>query len=117
MQDNRKANDRRLTTPSLYILLALSESDLHGYGILQSVKRQSGGKYRMGPGTLYANLATLLAHGHVTELQRRLKEGETRREYRLTGAGELVLRAEIRRLRQIVSSARRWLGKLDEKDA
>jgi DNA-binding PadR family transcriptional regulator len=111
------SNERPLPTPSLYILLALSESHLHGYGILQSVKRQSVGRYRMGPGTLYANLATLLANGLVAESQRRLKDGETRREYRLTAAGERVLRLEIRRLRQIIFSARRWLGKLDEKDA
>ncbi|HET9407283.1 MAG TPA: PadR family transcriptional regulator [Candidatus Sulfotelmatobacter sp.] len=112
-----ESKEAPLTTAALHILLALSESDLHGYGILQSVKQQSEGKYRMGPGTLYANLANLLANGWVGETQRRLKGGETRREYCLTPGGEQALRIEIRRLRQIVASARRRLDKLDERDA
>jgi DNA-binding PadR family transcriptional regulator len=97
----------------LHILLALSESDLHGYGIMQSVKRQSGGEFRLGPGTLYANLARLLENGLVGETERKLKGGELRREYRLTASGERALRAEVRRLRQVVDIARTRLGKLD----
>ena len=54
-------NDRPLSSAALHILLALAESDLHGYGIMQSVKRQSGGTFKLGPGTLYANLDRLLA--------------------------------------------------------
>ena len=109
-----KSNDRLLSAAALYILLALSECDLHGYGILQAVKRHSGGKYKMGPGTLYANLATLLASGLVSETQRKLSPGETRREYRLTTDGEGVLREEIRRLRKIVASAQKSLRKLEQ---
>jgi len=112
-----RSKEGPLTAAALHILLALSESDLHGYGIMQSIKRQSEGKYRMGPGTLYANLASLLANGLVGETQRRLDNGETRREYCLTPGGEQVLRAEIQRLRQIIASARRRLGKLDERGA
>lgn len=108
-----KNKDASPTTAALYILLALSECDLHGYGILQSVKRQSGGKYRMGPGTLYANLAQLLEKGLVGETQRRAREGQMRREYCLTADGEHALRDEIQRLRQIVASAQRRLGKLE----
>lgn len=112
-----KVKDRPLSSAALHILLALSESDLHGYGIMQSVKRQSGGNYRLGPGTLYANLARLLAEGLVGETERRLKGGDTRREYRLTASGEQALRLEIRRLRQVVETARTRLGKLDARDA
>jgi DNA-binding PadR family transcriptional regulator len=106
--------DRPLSSASLHILLALSESDLHGYGIMQSVKRQSGGNYRLGPGTLYANLDRLLASGLVGESERKLKGGDTRREYCLTPSGEQVLRFEIRHLRQMVDVARTRLGKLGE---
>ena len=108
---------RPLSTASLHILLALAESNLHGYGIMQAVKRQSGGTYKLGPGTLYANLDRLLADGLVGEAERQLQEGESRREYHLTSNGERVLRAEIRRLRQVVNVARARLGKLDERDA
>jgi DNA-binding PadR family transcriptional regulator len=106
--------DRPLSSAALHILLALSESDLHGYGIMQSVKRQSGGNFKLGPGTLYANLDRLLANGLVGETERKLKGGETRREYSLTPGGEQALRLEIRRLRQVVNTARTRLGKLDE---
>jgi DNA-binding PadR family transcriptional regulator len=106
-----------LTTAALHIVLALSESDLHGYGIMQSIKRQSEGSYRLGPGTLYANLASLLDKGWVGEAQRKMQDGGMRREYFLTSTGEQVLRSEIQRLRQIVASARKRLSKLDERNA
>ncbi len=84
---------------------------------MQSVKRQSGGNYTLGPGTLYANLDRLLASGLVGENEQRLKNGDTRREYYLTPSGEQVLRLEVRRLRQVVDIARTRLGKLDERGA
>src|SRR5215471_9769225 len=93
-------NDRPLSSAALHILLALAESDLHGYGIMQSVRRQSGGTFKLGPGTLYANLDRLLASGLVGETERKMKNGETRREYCLSSNGERVLRLEVSRLRQ-----------------
>jgi DNA-binding PadR family transcriptional regulator len=110
-----EAEDRPLSSAALHILLALAESNLHGYGIMQAAKRQSGGQYKLGPGTLYANLDRLLANGWVGESERQLKNGDTRREYHLTANGERVLRHEIRRLRQVVDVARTRLGKLDER--
>src|SRR5689334_13904228 len=104
---SKDGHEGPLTTAALHILLALSESDLHGYGIMQSVKRQSTGGYRIGPGTLYANLSGLLDKGWVGEKQRKMEDGETRREYFLTADGERALREEIQRLRQIVASARK----------
>jgi len=106
--------DRPFSAAALHILLALAESNLHGYAIMQAVKRQSGGTFKVGPGTLYANLDRLLASGLVGETERRLPGGETRREYTLTASGEKALRFEIRRLRQMVDVARARLGKLDE---
>jgi DNA-binding PadR family transcriptional regulator len=102
--------DRPISPAALHILLALSESDLHGYGLMQAVKRQSGGEFKLGPGTLYANLDRLLASGLVGERERKLKGGETRREYHLTASGEQALRVEIRRLRQVVAVASNRLG-------
>jgi DNA-binding PadR family transcriptional regulator len=112
-----KTKDRPLTSAALHILLALAESDLHGYGIMQSVRRQSGGAFGLGPGTLYANLARLLAAGLVGETERKLQGGDTRREYSLTVSGERTLRLEIRRLRQVVNVGRARLGNLDERGA
>lgn len=112
---SKDTQERPPSSAALQILLALAESDLHGYGIMQAVKRQSGGNFRLGPGTLYANLDRLLASGLVGETERKLKDGETRRQYSLTANGERVLREEMLRLRQMVNVARLRLGKLDER--
>jgi len=114
---DREVNDRPLSAAALHILLALAESNLHGYGIMQAVKRQSGGDFKLGPGTLYANLDRLLANGLVGETEQKLKDGDTRREYYLTPSGERVLRLEVQRLRQMVDVARTRLGKLDGRGA
>jgi DNA-binding PadR family transcriptional regulator len=112
-----KVKERSLSSAAVHILLALAESDLHGYGIMQAVKRQSGGTYKLGPGTLYANLARLLAGGLVGERERQLKDGEVRREYHLNASGEHALSLEIRRLRQVVAIAGKRLGRPNEKGA
>jgi DNA-binding PadR family transcriptional regulator len=106
----KEPSERSISPAALHILLALSESELHGYGIMQAVKRQSGGEFKLGPGTLYANLDRLLARGLVGERERKLKGGEARREYYLTASGEKVLRMEIQRLRRVVAVAKDRLG-------
>jgi Transcriptional regulator PadR-like family len=68
--NDMEVKDRPLSSAALHILLALAESNLRGYAIMQSVKRQSGENYRLGPGTLYANLDRLLASGLVGENER-----------------------------------------------
>ena len=76
--------------------------------------RQSGGAYKIGPGTLYDNLKKLLAEGLVEEISARSSTGEKRREYRLTTLGLEVLRAETERLAQVLRVARRGLRLVEE---
>ena len=66
---------------------------------------------------LYRLKLTARGSGLVGEIERKLKGGDTRREYCLTPSGEQVLRLEVRRLRQVVDVARTRLGKLDERGA
>src|SRR3954451_20990599 len=94
-----------LSPAALHILLALAGEDLHGYGIMQEIARQSGGRYKLGPGTLYDNLQRLLKQGFVEELPLRPEE-ERRRYYGLTSFGRRVLSAEITRLEGVVKEAR-----------
>ena len=54
-----------LSPAALHILLALAGEDMHGYGIMQEVARQSEGAYKLGPGTLYDNLQRLMDQGMV----------------------------------------------------
>jgi len=96
-----------LSSAALHILLALAGEDLHGYGIMQEIARQSEGIYKLGPGTLYDNLRKLIQDGWVQELgSRRGDDDPRRRYYRLTEAGRHILRAETARLTQVVRDAR-----------
>jgi DNA-binding PadR family transcriptional regulator len=99
-----------LTPATLHILLALAGEDLHGYAIMQEVSRQSEGKYKLGPGTLYDNLQRLADQGMVREISRGAKEAKgddaRRRYYRLNALGRRVLTAEIARLEGVVREAK-----------
>jgi len=96
-----------LSPAALHILLSLAGEDLHGYGIMQEVARQSEGKYKLGPGTLYDNLQKLIRREWLEELGQRAGDDDPRRRYyRLTLAGRRVLEAEIARLAEVVHEAR-----------
>jgi DNA-binding PadR family transcriptional regulator len=90
----------------MHVLLALTGGDLHGYGILLEVARQSQGAYKIGPGTLYDNLKKLLSLGLVEEAPARREDAASRREYHLTTLGSGVLRAETERLGKVIKEAR-----------
>jgi DNA-binding PadR family transcriptional regulator len=96
-----------LSPATLHILLSLAADDLHGYGIMQEVARQSEGRYKLGPGTLYDNLQKLIQRKLVQELGHRPGDDDPRRRYyRLTSLGRGVLAAETNRLGAVVREAR-----------
>jgi DNA-binding PadR family transcriptional regulator len=100
-----------LSPAVLHILLSLAGEDRHGYAIMTEVARQSAGRCKIGPGTLYDNLDKLLNQGLVEEQQRRLENDDPRRKYyRLTRLGRSVLRAETDRLDGVVKAARARLA-------
>jgi len=91
------------------ILLSLVGEDLHGYGIMRQVAQQTGGRMRLGPGTLYSSIRVLLEEGFIEELDPRQDDGlgdERRRYYRLTSAGCKLARAEAERLAGFLRVAR-----------
>src|SRR4029078_2078812 len=98
-------------TPSVFhILLALSDGDLHGYGIMQEVAEHTDGQIRLGPGTLYGAIKRLLGDGLIVEADERPDpelDDERRRYYRLTDFGQRVLKAEVQRISKMVSVAQR----------
>jgi DNA-binding PadR family transcriptional regulator len=107
-----------LSVAAQHILLALSDEDRHGYGIMQEVARQSAGRYRMGSGTLYDNLEKLIEQGLVAESPRRsVKEDPRRRYYRMTGFGRRVFSAEVMRLESVVREAKLRLRGAKPKEA
>ena len=97
-----------LTAPVFHILLALTDEERHGYGIMQDVARQTGGALQLGPGTLYGCLKRMLAAGLVEESDERPDpelDDERRRYYRMTALGGRVVRAEAQRLATAVTAA------------
>src|SRR5215468_5825566 len=86
-----------LTPAVFHILLALADSEKHGYGIMQEVARITDGTMRMGPGTLYGTIKRMLEAGLLEETDQRpdpALDDERRRYYRLTAFGEQVAQAE-----------------------
>ena len=89
------------------VLLALLHEDRHGYGIVRDIATETNGRIRLVPGNLYTILRRLLADGLIAESKRRPlpgREDVRRRYYRLSDLGATVLRAESRRLRDLVAT-------------
>ncbi|HEV7128294.1 MAG TPA: helix-turn-helix transcriptional regulator [Ktedonobacterales bacterium] len=98
-----------LTPAVFHILLALSEGERHGYGIMREVAARAGGTVRMGPGTLYGSIKRMLEDGLIAQSDERpdpTLDDQRRRYYRLTSFGQRVAEAEARRLERLVSVAR-----------
>jgi DNA-binding PadR family transcriptional regulator len=97
-----------LTPAVFHVLLALADSERHGYGIMQEVAARTNGAMRMGPGTLYGSIKRMLAAGLIEESGERpdpALDDERRRYYRLTDFGRHVAQAEAQRLEQVVRIA------------
>ena len=102
----KTSSNSPLSAATLHILLALASEDLHGYGIIQEIARQSQGSYRLGPGTLYDNLKKLMEQKLVMDVPRSaLPKDEERRFYRITMSGREVLASEVERLRDVIATA------------
>ncbi len=106
------ANNRTgapLTPAVLHILLAISTTERHGYGIMKRVEADSRGKVNMGPGTLYGSLGRMIEAGLIRESDKKVDpemDDERRIYYRITGLGQKALAAELERYREVVTIAR-----------
>ena len=99
-----------LTPAVFHVLLALAEGEMHGYGIMQDVARISGGRVRMGPGTLYGTIKRMLEAKLIVESDERpdpALDDERRRYYRLTDFGSRVAAAEAQRFSSLLQAARK----------
>ena len=95
-----------------HVLMALSQADLHGYGIMKAVEQDSGGNVSAEIGSLYRVLDRLMDEGVVEEAgvpddAPTETRGRPRRYYALTETGGDVLRQEALRLRDALDLARK----------
>jgi DNA-binding PadR family transcriptional regulator len=98
-----------LTPAVLDIMVALGNEELHGYAIMQEVRRRTDGQRRLAPGTLYRSLKQMEQRGWVAQSEERPEpslDDERRRYYRLTEIGRRVALAEVGRLEDLVGAAR-----------
>lgn len=91
---------RSITEPSYFVLAALLDGRLHGYGIIKKAAEQSNGRVRLTAGTLYGALDRLADQHLVTVVGHEQVAGRTRRYYQLTDQGIQVLQQEAARMEQ-----------------
>ncbi|MTI96683.1 MAG: PadR family transcriptional regulator [Firmicutes bacterium] len=89
---------KTLTEPMYYILLTLTTPH-HGYGIMQQVERQTGGRVKIGAGTLYNLLARFEDEGIILPVA----EEDRRKIYELSGKGWAILNQEYQRLKLLIA--------------
>jgi DNA-binding PadR family transcriptional regulator len=102
--DDLLAGLGRFSEPALYILISLADGPKHGYAMTQDIEAVSG--QRPGPGTLYGAIARLESRGWIEPLPAE----DRRRPYRLTSAGERVLRHRLESLRAVARIGRARLA-------
>ena len=85
----------RFSEPALMILISLAEGPKHGYAMTQDIEAMSG--LKLGPGTLYGAIARLEECRWIEPLPAE----DRRRPYKLTNAGQKVLRARLQSLRTV----------------
>ena len=96
-----------LQEAAFHILVALGDSDKHGYAIMQDVADRTDGNVRLNAGTLYTTIRRLLDQGLIIELDERPDaDDERRRYYRLTVAGRREVAEEASRLQRMLKLAR-----------
>lgn len=99
-----------LTESYFYILLCLYKGPNHGYGIMQQSAQMSGGRVKIGSGTMYGATSNMLKKGWIEEAGSETDISSRRRLYRLTDQGRNVLIDEILRLRNMVYQANEIVG-------
>jgi DNA-binding PadR family transcriptional regulator len=97
-----------LTTLTYHVLLALADSDRHGYGIIKDVEERTNRSMRIETGAVYHAISRMRDDDLIEPVpahERPSDEDGRRRTYRLTSWGRHVLAAESARLRQLVEIA------------
>jgi DNA-binding PadR family transcriptional regulator len=100
-----------MSEATYYVLAALLDERLYGYGIVKRAEALSGGSVKLTTGTLYGALDRLVGQGLVAPDGEEEVGGRLRRYYRLTDGGAEAVRAEAERMtraaRAVTPCARR----------
>ena len=104
-----------MSTQVFQILLSLLDQDLHGYALIQDIRRRTDGELSLTASTLYAATKRLLAADLIEEVEPLApppNHDTRRRYYRITAQGRTAARHEAQRLERLTAMARekRLLG-------
>ncbi len=97
-----------LTETTFLVLLSMYMPN-HGYGIMQFIERETGGRVSLGAGTLYGAINALLKK-HWIEPAGSDGAGSSKKEYAVTDLGRHIAEGELRRIGQIRQIAIRIMG-------
>ena len=75
----------------MIVLAALAGGPAHGYGVIQEIKRRSGGAFDLPEGTIYPTLHRLEKAGYLASHWTTAESGRKRRVYKMTRRGERAL--------------------------
>lgn len=89
-----------MTEAMYYILLALMNPN-HGYQLMSAIEQVSNGRIKMGPGTLYGVLTRLEKDDLIVVLN----DDGRRKTYTITEDGRSALKAEYKRLQDMIQDA------------
>lgn len=95
-----------LTEPMFYVLMAFLRQEMCGIDVAAFVEQRTGGRVRLGPGTLY----TLLNKFQDEKLIEETDVEGRKRTYRLTPKGRAAYEAEVERLRACLHDAEEELS-------
>ena len=87
-----------------YILLCLFKGPNHGYGIMQMAKELSNGEVKIGSGTMYGATSNMMKKGWIKEIVSDEPGAEKKRLYTLTSDGQEAFKAEVERLKRMLSA-------------
>lgn len=100
------------------VLAALTDGEMHGYGLVRDITERTDGRVHLRAGNLYRVLDRLLNRGLIEESDRRAAEandskagsktsgGEKRRFYRVTNLGRRVAAAEADLMTSVVAKSK-----------
>lgn len=98
-----------MSETAFYTLLSLLEVR-HGYGIMQYVEEITGGRIRLGAGTLYGSLSRMEKDGLIAVIA----EEDRRKLYQVTAAGKTLLKAELGRIEELYQNTKKVEAKLND---
>ena len=97
------SSDTPLTMPVFYMLLSLATKERHGYDIMKQVEKDSQGKIKLGPGTLYGAIKRMLEDKLIVEIN---SVHARRKYYRLTDKGRSIFHTELQRYNEAIELAK-----------